>query len=255
MLKKLKIAYQNSIAIIFILGLWEILPAAGLINPHSLPPFSDVVESLLGLTLSGRIFQHMFASLSRSFVGFILAIAFSVPLGFITGWFKRAERIGDPLLQFFRNTPSLALYPLFILIFGLGEFSKFAIIFWGTLWPILINTTEGVRSIGDIHIKAARTMGAGQLAMFRKVLFPAAFPSIITGLRLGAARSILVLVAAEMLGADKGLGYLVFDSQYRYEIPEMYAAIIVLVLIGLVTNYLLVHFERRITRWKEAVHA
>lgn len=251
----LKAAFEKSFAIIVVILLWEITPRIGLIDPHSLPPFSGVVKGLSGFVLSGRIVPHLQASLLRSLVGFLLAVLVAIPLGFSLGWFKRAARIGDPLVQFSRNTPILALYPIFILIFGLGELSKLAIIFWGTLWPILINTIEGVRSIDALHIKTARSMRIGQLGLFRKVVFPAALPTIATGLRLGATRSILILVSAEMLGAKTGLGFSVFDFQQRDDIPEMYGTIIVLIVIGVLTNFLLVLFEKRYHRWKVSVPA
>jgi NitT/TauT family transport system permease protein len=163
-------------------------------------------------------------------------------------------RIFDPILQFLRNLPALALYPLFILLFGLGELSKVAIIMKGTMWPILMNTTEGAKATDPLHIKAARSMGIGHLQLFTKVIFPAAFPFILTGLRLGATRSILLLVGAEMMGADEGLGFLIFDMQHKYEIPEMYAAIIIMVIVGLATNALLVALEKKATKWKESTN-
>lgn len=246
-----KAAFEKSFAVLVVIALWETAPAIGLVDPHSLPPFSRVIKGLYGFIVSGSITPHLLASIIRSLTGFLLAVFLAIPLGLSFGWFKRAARIGDPIVQFSRNTPALALYPLFILIFGLGEFSKFAIIFWGTLWPILINTTEGVKSIDPLFVKSARSMNIGQYALFRKVIFPAAFPTIVTGLRLGATRSILILVSAEMLGAKKGLGFSVFDFQHRDEIPEMYGVILVLIFIGVVTNFSLVHFERRINHWKE----
>ncbi len=251
----LKAAFEKSLAIIVVLALWETSPRIGLIDPHSLPPFSAVITGLFGFVVSGDIVPHLKASLLRSLIGFLLAVTVAVPIGFSFGWFKRVARIGDPLVQFSRNTPALALYPLFILIFGLGEFSKVAIIFWGTLWPILINSTEGVKSIDTLLVKSARSMKIGQLDLFRKVIFPAAFPTIVTGLRLGATRSILILVSAEMLGANTGLGFSVFDFQHRNDIPEMYGTILVLIVIGVFTNFSLVHFEKRFNRWKVALQA
>jgi NitT/TauT family transport system permease protein len=254
-LKTLKTAYEKSLAIVVVLAIWETAPRVGLIDPHSLPPFSAVIKGLSGFVMSGRIVPHLQASLLRSLIGFLLAVFVAIPIGISFGWFKRAARIGDPLVQFSRNTPALALYPLFILIFGLGEFSKVAIIFWGTLWPILINTTDGVRSIDPLLIKSARSMKIGQFALFRKVVLPAAFPTIVTGLRLGATRSILLLVSAEMLGAKIGLGFSVFDFQQRDDIPEMYGTIIVLIVIGVITNFSLVHFEKKVNRWKVGLQA
>lgn len=157
------------------------------------------------------------------------------------------------MLQMCRNTSTLALYPVFILFFGLGEASKIAIIIRGTVWPILLNTITGVKSIDPLLIKAARSMGVCKLKLFSKVVLPMASPSILTGLRLSAATAILMLVAAEMLGSDRGLGYFIFRSEQIDQIAEMYAGLIALVVLGVAINYFLVGFEKKITRWKEEV--
>lgn len=252
-LSRLGSALEKSIAIILVILVWEVLPRIGVVDPQSLPPFSEVVGGLLRLIFSGVLFENLVASLGRAATGFIAAVVVALPLGILMGWFKRFERIVDPLLQVCRNTSPLAMYPVFILAFGLGEFSKLAIIFWSTLWPILINTIEGVKGTDPLLIKSARSMAASPLTLFGRVIFPSALPLILTGFRLSAARSVLILVAAEMLGGDKGLGYLIFHSQERFEIPEMYAAIISIIALGLLINHLLVVFEKRVTKWKEQV--
>ncbi|BAH07522.1 ABC transporter permease [Clostridium kluyveri] len=202
------------------------------------------------LIISGSLFENVFVSLKRSAAGFALALLVAIPLGLVIGWFKKFERFIDPLLQIFRQTSALALFPVFILVFGIGETSKIAIIFWGVQWPILISTIEGVKNVDPILIKSARSMGASQFTIFRKVILPSAFPSIITGIRLSATSAILVLIAAEMMGASSGLGYLLYDTQVKYQIPKMYAAIITMSLIGIIVNYTIVAFENRVTKWK-----
>lgn len=245
----------NSGMIIYIfIALWELLPRAGIIDPIFLPPASDVGATLLELTLSGVIFDHLFISLQRAALGFGLALIIGIPLGIAIGWYKNFERFVDPLMQMLRNIPTLAVYPVFILFLGIGEISKIAIIFMVTIWKIMINTTSGVKSVDPLLIKSARAMGAtSNWDIFKKVVLPSSIPPIVTGVRLGATSAILVLVAAEMLGAKSGLGFLVISSQYNFLISEMYAAIVVLTVLGLVTNYALVWFEKRATKWKEEV--
>jgi NitT/TauT family transport system permease protein len=244
-------ALQRTIVILFIMIVWEVLPALGLIDQFLLPRFSIVLKSLIGLVLSGEMFKHIMTSFKRSGLGFLLAVAFSIPVGVFMGWYKRVERIIDPLLQACRNTSTLALYPVFILFFGLGEASKISIIIWGTVWPVLLNTITGVKNIDPLLIKAARSMGVSKLKLFSKVVLPMASPSILTGLRLSAATAILMLVAAEMLGADRGLGFMIFYNQERYAIPEMFAGIITISILGVLINFFLVKLEKRLTRWKE----
>ncbi|BBB89535.1 MAG TPA: ABC transporter permease [Methylomusa anaerophila] len=252
---RLEPVLERTLAVGLLLLAWELLPRMGFLDARFLPPFSEVIERLVKMIVTGRMSVHLLASLQRSLIGFSLAVALSLPLGVMMGWFKRFERGVDPLLQMSRNTSVLALYPVFILVFGLGELSKVAIIFWGTLWPILINTIEGVKGADPLLIKSARSMGSSQLTLLFKVVLPSAMPSILTGFRLSAARSVLVLVAAEMLGAQKGLGYLIFQAQLDNETPEMYAGIVLIALIGVLLNYTLIRFERHATRWKEQVEA
>lgn len=242
--------FKRVIVIGILIAIWQALPSAGIIDARSLPPFSEVIKGLVQLIVSGELADDLQASLQRSVSGFVLATTVAIPLGFLMGWFKRFERIADPLIQICRNTATLALYPVFILVFGLGELSKIGIIFWGSIWPILINTIEGVRSVEPILIKAAKSMSTPNLTLFRKVIFPAAVPSIITGLRISATRAVVILVAAEMLGAQAGLGFLIFDARNKYEVPTMYAGILILIMLGMTVNYLIVGLEKQVTRWK-----
>ncbi|AIQ12779.1 ABC transporter permease [Paenibacillus durus] len=247
----LKGAAEKSVIMLLIISAWEALPRLGLVDPFLLPPFSEAVKSLLRLFQSGEMFRHITISLGRSGLAFLAAVVFSIPVGTFMGWNKRIEQIIDPLLQVCRNTSTLALYPVFILFFGLGETSKIAIILWGTVWPILLNTIAGVKEADPLLIKSARSMGITRTGLFLRVVLPMALPSILTGLRLSAATSILMLVAAEMLGADRGLGFMIFYYQERYAIPEMFGGIIFISVLGVLINYLLVHLEGRLTRWKE----
>jgi NitT/TauT family transport system permease protein len=166
------------------------------------------------------------------------------------GWFQKLEEYLDPLLQIFRNTSVLALFPVFILVFGLGELSKSAIVFWGCIWPSLLNTISGVKGVDPLLIKSARSMGISVLKLFQKVILPAALPEIMTGIRLSAGVAIIILVAAEMLGATRGLGYFIFYAQQKYAIPDMYAGIVTISILGVLINFLLVKLENRIAAWK-----
>ena len=135
---------DSSVGIVLFLALWEALPQLGVVNPGYLSPPSAVLGAVLDLASSGDLLKHLQASLLRSFAGLLLAIACGVSLGLVMGWFARVESVLDPLLQFFRQTSALALFPVFILFLGIGELSKIAIIFWASFWPILLSTTSAV---------------------------------------------------------------------------------------------------------------
>jgi NitT/TauT family transport system permease protein len=236
-------------AVLLFLVVWELAPRT-VVNPGYLPPFSTVVHEVVDLFVTGDIWDDLTISVERAIKGFLLAVLVGVPLGLLIGRFRRVEEALEPLVQTLRQTPVLALFPVFILIFGIGETSKTAMIFWGTVWPILLNTVSGVREVDPQLVRSARSMNVSGVALFRKVMIPASIPSIMTGIRLGATYAILMLVVAEYVGASSGLGALVINSQYAFRIPRMYAAIVIIALLGLLANLALVRLERRATRWK-----
>ncbi|MCZ7382516.1 MAG: ABC transporter permease [Candidatus Methanoperedens sp.] len=251
--QSLRRTLRKFIALLVFLLLWELLPASGIISKTYFAPPSEVFAALVRLTISGELWIHTSISLERAVTGFGLAAIIMIPLGFLMGWYKGFEEVADGLVQTLRQTSSLSLFPVFILFLGIGEVSKIAVIFWGAQWPILLNTINGVKSVDPLLIKSARSMGSSASSLFRKVVIPSSLPSIITGLRLSATHSIIVLVAAEMIGAKSGLGYSVINWEYNFMIPEMYAAIVMLALLGLITNYSLVWLEKTTTKWKEEI--
>ncbi|WP_373889929.1 ABC transporter permease [Neobacillus cucumis] len=241
---------KQSIVILFLLILWEIAPRKGLVDPTFFPPFSKVAESWWGLVISGDLYAHFQASILRSLFGFGLAILVSIPLGLIIGWYPLASELLNPVLEVFRNTAALALLPVFILLLGIGETSKVSIVFFACTFPILLNTINAVRNVDSLLIKAAKSMALPSYKLFYKVILPASIPTIFTGIRMAGSSSILVLIAAEMVGAKEGLGYLINYSQQNFQIPQMYAGIITISLLGVAINYLLVSLEKKFSSWK-----
>jgi len=149
----------------------------------------------------------------------------------------------------------LAILPLFVLFLGIGEVSKVSVIVFGCFFPQLINTIEGVKNVDPVLIKAARSMGLSRLGIFWKVVLPGSMSYIIAGFRLCASISLLILVGAEMLGAEYGLGYMIYHYQQAYMIPKMYAGIIIMVVIGVLINGLIAYAEKRLTIWQEKPNA
>ncbi|WP_354677903.1 ABC transporter permease [Cupriavidus plantarum] len=241
------------VGIIGFLLLWELVPRLGIVSEAYLSPPSQIIVTIWQLIGSGELWKHLAASLQRSLWGLLTAIGLGVTLGLLMGWFKRFEAIVDPILQLFRQTSAFALFPVFILFLGIGELSKVAIIFWASFWPVLLSTISGVRQVDRLLIDSARSMGASQLFVFTKVVLPAASPSIFTGIRLAGTYCITALVAAEMIGAHSGLGFLTLNSQEVFQIPTMYAGILLLALLGLALNYVLALIERRLTRWRRGL--
>lgn len=248
-------AFRNSIAIALFLLAWEFAPRFDLINRTFLPPFSEVVVKGWGYALSGELWPQIQVSLQRALGGFGLGVAVAVPLGLLLGYFKQLDTYFNPLLQLLRQTNPVSLFPAFILFFGIGYATNIAIIFWVVVWPILLSTVAGVQQTDPALVKYARSVGVGSLTLFRKVILPSALPSIITGMRLAATYSFLMLVVSEMVGASSGLGYLIVNAQYLMSIHLLYVGVIVLALLGILANQALVMLERRLTGWKQAVQA
>ncbi|QFZ18970.1 ABC transporter permease [Saccharothrix syringae] len=248
-------AVNRVVAIAALLALWEAAPRLELVDPTFLPPLSTVLDAWWGLATSGQLLEHTGASLARSLSGFGLAVAVAVPLGLLIGWYKPVAALLGPLLEVFRNTAALALLPVFVLLLGIGETSKITIVFYACTWPVLLNTISAVRGVDPTLLRLGRSVDLSGFRLFQKVILPAAVPTVFTGVRLAGAVSILVLVAAEMVGAKAGLGYLINASQFNFAIPQMYAGIITISAIGVAFNQVLVALEGRFTSWRVPVGA
>jgi len=243
--------FKKSIVIILFLLLWELFSRLNLVDRLFLPPFTDVVRAWWGIVVSGELRYHFESSIFRSIFGFSIALLTAIPLGLLVGWYPAARDFLQPFLELFRNTAALALLPVFILILGIGEMSKVAIVTFACFWPVLLNTITAVRDVDPLLIKSARSMNLDSYKLFYKVILPASIPTIFTGIRMAGTSAILVLIAAEMVGAKAGLGYYITYTQYNFLIPEMYAGIATISILGLGINYGLVSIERRLSRWKQ----
>lgn len=244
-------SFKSSIVIILFLLVWEFAPKLGIVQGTFLPPFSQVALAWWELVVSGELWYHFKSSILRSVFGFALALIVAIPLGLVIGWYALARDLLTPILELFRNTAALALLPVFILILGIGEVSKVSIILFACTWPVLLNTISAVKNVDPLLIKSARSMNISSVKLFYKVILPASVPTIFTGIRMAGTGAVLVLIAAEMVGAKAGLGYFITYAQFNFLIPEMYAGILTISLLGLIINYSLSGAERHFSRWKQ----
>jgi NitT/TauT family transport system permease protein len=233
--------------------LWEALPHfGGLLSTFIAPP-SVVILTLVDIARRGDLLSHVLVSFGRALAGFALAACVGVPLGFLLGGrFPTFQRIVRPVLAFLGKLNPFSLFPVFVMLFGIGEVSKTIMVFWVAVWPMLFNTTSGVREIDPALIRAAKTMSSGPMRLFFQVVLPAASPSIFTGLRFASSTAFFMLIAAEMIGATKGLGFMVWNAQVTFRIPELFAATVVISILGLAIDALLGRIERRVLRWHAA---
>lgn len=241
---------RGLVGIVLLAAVWEAAPRLGIVPPYVVFPLSEVLAAWWDLVASGRIWGHLEASLVRSVVGFALAVVTAIPLGAAIAWYTPVREIFTPVLEIFRNTAALAILPVFVLVFGIGETSKVAIVLFACFFPILLSTITGVATVDPQLLRSARVLGLSPVTTFRKVVFPAAVPQIFTGIRMAGAAAILVLIAAEMIGATAGVGFLITYSQNNFLYPQMYAAILTTTALGLAVNSGLVALERRLSRWR-----
>ncbi|GBR53442.1 nitrate/sulfonate/bicarbonate ABC transporter permease [Neokomagataea thailandica NBRC 106555] len=244
--------WRGLLGILALLVLWQALPEIGVLDPLFVPPLSKVLAALWQMASNGQLWLHTSSSLSRVLPGLALALLLGIPAGLFVGTSKALRETIGPVLEILRNTSALALLPVFTLLLGIGQSSKVAMVFYAAVWPIFLGTINGVQGVDPLWLKAGRSMGLSRQGLFLRVILPASLPSIFTGVRLASAAALLVLVAAEMVGARAGLGYLVNAAQLDFDIPQMYAAIFVLSVIGGGVNFLLQRVESSLTRWKSA---
>ena len=233
--------------------LWEIICRLGLVNPLFLPAPSGVLLTLGKLLKSGELATHVSVSLYRALMGFLLAAVIAVPHGILIAWFRTVEDITNPLVELFRPIPAVALIPVAILWFGIGNVSKIVIIAFACYFPIILNTISGVRQVDVNLLKVAKLFGANRTQTLTKIILPSAFPFIMTGLRLGIAVALILLIVTEMIGARSGLGFMIIDAEYTFKTERMFAGIFTIGFIGFFLNEVMVVIEQRLSRWKREI--
>lgn len=239
-----KIAYPVLVLILF-LGVWHALAVSGLFIRELFPPPIDVAGALGELYASGVLFGNISASLFRVFAGFAAAAIFAIPAGLILGWYRRAEYAFNPLIQLVRTISPIAWIPLAMLWFGIGDQPAIFIIFITSIFPILIATMHAVKNIDSNIIKSAVNFGARDLDMLRRVIFPAAFPYIIIGLRIALGIAWVIIVAAEMVGMQSGLGFMILDARNFLRTDLVVAGMVIIGVIGFSLDKLISIVEKK----------
>jgi ABC-type nitrate/sulfonate/bicarbonate transport system permease component len=243
--------YVSWVSVVVLLGLWEMLGLSGLVSPLFLPRFSAVVVSGCQMVISGEIFSHLFASLWRIGWGFFLGAGAGIVMGVLVGYFQPADDAARPLVAATYPIPKIAVLPLLILWLGIGEPSKVAVIMLGVFFPVVINVRAGVRNVDPLLIKAALSLGSGPLGIIRKVILPMSLPMIFAGLKLGVGIALLLVVTAEMIAADKGIGFLILSSADLMQTTRLLFGIMVLSGMGVFFAWVLDRLERLLIPWRE----
>ncbi|MFV2043718.1 MAG: ABC transporter permease [Anaerolineales bacterium] len=225
-----------------------------LVRPLVLPSPTDVVTEMGVLLEKGYtrkpLWVHIRASLYRTFSGLLLGIVIGIPLGLVIGYYWYASAIFSPFLSAFRPIPPIAFIPLVILYFGIGEFSKIVLIFMAALYYVTLNTTAGVKAVPKDLMRAGINLGLNQRQLFVSVMLPASMQFIMTGIKTATAISWAILVAAELIAAQEGLGYMVMDAATFFRVTDVYIGIFMIGAIGLLLELITTTAENRLLHWR-----
>lgn len=230
--------------------IWDVVVRSGLIKPILLPSPADTLMALASGLAGGELMLDFLVTLKRTLQAFVIAAVLGLPLGVLLGSNERAYRSVEFLIDFFRSTPSSALIPLFIMIFGISDINKVAIAAFGAFLIVVFNSAYGVLNARKQRVMAAKVMGASRWRIFKDVLLWESLQQSFVGLRSGVSMALVIVIVAEMfIGSDNGLGNAIIDAQQVLNVKIMYAAILAAGALGYVLNVLFLILERRIVHW------
>lgn len=236
---------------ILVIGLWYLVRLSGLVKSSLVPAPEQVLITWWQLVTEAGFLLDMYMSTQRVVLGVALGIAAAVPAGFLLGWYQPVRRFIDPLINFFRALPPIALIPLVIVYFGIGEVAKVVILFYASFFSGVIVMYEGISQISPIYLRVARTLGARDLELFWRVIVPLAVPHMLTALRVALGVAWATLVASELIAAQEGLGAVIQDASSFFQLDVIYAGIITIGAIALAMDFLLRRLSRRLVSWQE----
>ncbi len=263
---------QGFLVPIAIVALWQFLSSRHIVNPQILPaptaviakwweyllptdPFDPAHSSFLAWCFSGEMLRDAYASMYRVVVGFLVGGVLAIPLGLLMGANDRIYKLFNPLIQVLRPIPPIAFIPLSILWFGLGNPPAIFLIVIGAFFPMLMNTIAGVRHVDSIYIRAARSMGASQTTMFLRVMLPAATPYILTGARIGVGTAFIVVIVAEMIAVNNGLGYRILEAREFFWSDKIIAGMFTIGLLGLAIDTGMNRLNNYLLKWHRGIES
>lgn len=218
-----------------LVGIWHIA-STWFVSPYLIPPPGVVLQTAIPMLTTAEIPRHTAASLSRVAVGFALGSALGIVLGVLMGRIRWVHDLLDPVIEFFRFLSPTAMIPIAVIWFGIGETSKYFLIFWGTFFIVLINAVHGVIATPWARLRAAECLGATRLQIFMLIVLPSAVPSVVTGMRVALASSYLSIIPAEILAADSGLGFLLQQSSLLVQTNRIFVVLAVFGILGYLSD-------------------
>lgn len=242
--------WASAATLLGLVALWQVGASAGLIKSLFLPPPAAIAVALWHLTVSGELWKHLSASLARLAVGWVLGTVFGIGMGLAVGLWSALRSPGMAVVAALFPIPKIALVPLFIIWFGIGEGSKIATLAFGVFFPTVIATAGGVDNVPRSLIRMGQSFGLSTTAIVRSIILPGALPAILSGFRVTTSIAIVLLVAAEMIGAEQGIGAFVLSAGNLYDTDNLLAGIVVLSVLGLIVAWVIGMLERALLAWR-----
>ncbi len=236
--------------ILVLVAIWQAIASARIVPPLFLPGPIDIWKALVLYIEEGAIWTDLAVSGEELAYGFGLAVAVGLPLGLLMGWYRRVNTALDPLVNFMNAMPRIALVPLLIIWFGIGMWSKVAVIFLSSVFPVLINTQAGIQNLDAGWVKAARSFGASDLQLFRTVALPGAIPFILTGMRIGVGHALIGVVVGELVAARAGIGLMMATAAASFQTAKVFVGLIIVSSAGVLLVHLISRVERRFQAWR-----
>jgi NitT/TauT family transport system permease protein len=244
----------GTISVTIFLTLWELVGnTLQLINPMFMSAPSLIFKAAWQLFASGEIWNDLYVSGIEFFWGYFLSVIVAIPFGIAIGWYRKFAYVCDPFVNAMNATPRVALLPLVIIWLGIGILSKVGIIFLGAVFPILINTRDGVKTTPANLLTAARSFGASEWQIFRSVVLPSTIPFIITGLRLGVGRALIGVMVGELYAATAGIGFMITVAGATFQTDKVFVGVLVFAITGMVLTEVINRYEMRFNRWRPKV--
>ncbi|HEV2250578.1 MAG TPA: ABC transporter permease [Candidatus Limnocylindria bacterium] len=243
----------GTLSVTFVLTVWQLVANARIVPVLFLPGPADIGQAFVKLFQEGEIWLDIATSGQEVIIGYGMAMVIGLVLGLLMGWYTRFQYAMDPFVNFFYSTPRIVLIPLFIIWFGIDMPSKVAVIFLGALFPIIINTMAGVRNTEAALLRVARSFGASDALIFRRVVLPGSVPFILTGFRLGVGHALTGVVVGELIAARHGVGQLIAIAGQTFQTPKLFAGVILIAGTGMVLTTILQRVENRFQSWRPQI--
>ena len=243
----------GAVSFAVIIAAWWAMWAVGFVDPGLLPSPAEVFRQFMTLMVEKQLWLDMLLSARRVLIGVVCGLALAIPVGFLLGWYAGVRRFVDPVINFFRALPPIALIPLVIVYFGIGEPARVLVLIYAAFFSGVIVIYEGIKLMPPIFVRVSKALGATDFEIFRRVVIPATLPHVLTAFRVAVGVCWTTLVAAELVAAERGLGAVIVNGQNYFQVPIIFVGIIMIGTVALVMDKIIRLLTTRMLSWQESI--